>query len=170
MNSPPCVSVLKAKLNFSLNEVRKSDQWLKWCPNLVRKSAHLPPHPSGVRGSWPPRGFKYFTCNRLPPDTPGGKTSPRIPNSSCRLNTPPRERKGKAKDWQTGNASLASPPTHLTGPPLRASSTEEEYPTDGACSLQGKQTISESGAERKLLSIYKLTVPNTERCENRHYS
>lgn len=26
------------------------------------------------------------------------------------------------------------------------------------------------GAERKLLSIYKLTVPNTERCENRHYS
>lgn len=148
MNSPPCISVLKAKLNFSLNEVRKSDQWLKWCPNLVRKSAHLPPHPSGVRGSWPPRGFKYFTCNRLPPDTPGGKTSPRIPNSSCRLNTPPRERKGKAKDWQTGNASLASPPTHLTGPPLRASSTEEEYPTDGACSLHGKQTISESGEQK----------------------
>lgn len=95
-----------------------------------------------------PERFQVFHCNRLPPDTPGGKISPRIPNSSCRLNTPPRERKGKAKDWQTGNASLASPPTHLTGPPLRASSSEEECPTDGACSLHSKQTISESGEQK----------------------
>lgn len=57
---------------------------LKWCPNLVRKEAH-PPTPlewlvSEARG---PRGFKYVTCNRFPPDVPRGEAYPQeSPNSS----------------------------------------------------------------------------------------
>lgn len=169
MNPPPCVCT-QSQTEFQFEWSEEGDQWLKWwCPNLVTKWAHLPPRQGGVRGSWPQRGFKYFTCPRFPPDTPGGKTCTRIPNGSGLRNAPPSEMKGKAKYLQTGNAWLASPPTNLRGSPLRASSSKEGYLTDGACSLYFKQTISDQES-RKDIGFPKWTVPDTERRENLHHS
>lgn len=59
---------------------------LKWCPNLVRKEAHPPTLlewlVSEARG---PRGFKYVTCNRFPPDVPRGEAYPQESPKSSHL-------------------------------------------------------------------------------------
>lgn len=74
MTPPPCVPILKAKLNFSL-------KWGMWpvaemVPQSGQKVSPPPTRQRGVRGCWPQERFKYFTCNRR------RGTSTRIPKSS----------------------------------------------------------------------------------------
>lgn len=117
MSPPPCVPILKAKLNFSL-------KWGMWpvaerCPSLVRKSPP-PTQQSGVRGCWPQKSFKYFTCNRshlMCQEARHICKNPRGQLTGCPAQHVAQWDGRKAANWQTVNSSLASSSTSHTASP-----------------------------------------------------
>lgn len=162
MSPPPCVPILKAKLNFSL-------KWGMWpvaerCPNLFRKLAHLPPSRvvSEVVGPRKVSSIQLVTgptwCARR------RGTSARTPEGSwlaVQLNTWSSEMGRKSSELQTVNSSLASSSTNHTGFPHGAKA-KEEYLTD-VCSLHLKEAIFLSPESRRNdLKFTKLTDPSTQ--------
>lgn len=152
MSPPPCVPILKAKLNFSL-------KWGMWpvaeqCPSLVRKSPP-PTQQSGVRGCWPQKSFKYFTCNRshlMCQEARHICKNPRGQLTGCPAQHVAQWDGRKAANWQTVNSSLAS------SFPMEQMLRRNIWLMSAPC-ISSKPFFWVQKADRKWLEIHKIHIP-----------
>lgn len=134
-------------------------------PQSVQKVSPPSTQQSGVRGCWPQKSFKYFTCDRshlMCQEARHICKNPRGQLAGCPAEHVVQWDGRKSSELQTVNSSLASSSTNHTGFPHGAKA-KEEYLTNDVCSLHSKEAIFLSPGSRKNdLKFTKLTDPSTQ--------
>lgn len=172
MTPPPCVPILRAKLNFSL-------KWGMWpvaemVPQSGQKAGPPPTHQSGVRGCWPQESFKYVFhlwqgptwCARR------RRTSARIPEGSrlaVRLNTSPSEVEEMQRIGKRWIHHWHLHPQITLGFPMEQMLRRDIWLMSAPC-ISSKPFSESRKQKENQVKFTKLTDPSTQECENRHHS